>query len=221
MIPVADIIPSRTRPLVTISLIVVNTAVFLVQASLSPSGDERMTPTLGLVPASFSAATVLTSMFLHGSILQIGGNMLYLWLFGDNVEDRLGHGRFLIFYLAAGTVSAVVQTALDPASTLPVVGATGAVAGVVGGYFVLYPQSRVLTLFPFPLLLFEVPAFFFLGLWFLAQFLSGIASLATQSGGEIPVGVAFWAHLTGLVTGGVLVRLLQRPERQRVEWWSP
>ena len=221
MIPLADVIPTRTRPLVTLTLIVVNTAVFLWRASLAPAAEEQMTATFGLVPAYFSAATVLTSMFVHSGVLDVGGNMLYLWLFGGNVEDRLGHVRFLIYYLAAGVVAAVVQTALDPASALPAVGAGGAIAGVMGGYFVLYPHSRVLTLFPFPLVLFEVPAFFFLGVWFLVQFLSGLASAAASVGAQIPVGVAFWGRVLGFVTGGVLVRLMQRPERQRVEWWAP
>jgi membrane associated rhomboid family serine protease len=147
--------------------------------------------------------------------------MLYLWIFGDNVEDRLGHGRFLVFYLATGAVAAVAQSAMDPASTIPMVGASGAIAGVMGGYFVLYPHSRVLTLLPFPVMLFEVPAIFFLGLWFVMQFLSGLGSLAGAAGEGLPGGVAFWAHVMGFVAGVVLVRLMQRPERQRVEWWSP
>jgi membrane associated rhomboid family serine protease len=109
---------------------------------------------------------------------------------------------------------------MDPAATIPMVGASGAIAGVIGGYFMLYPQSRVLTLFPFPLMLFEVPAIFFLGLWFVLQFLSGLGSLASPAAG-MPGGVAFWAHVMGFLAGVVLVRLMQRPERQRVEWWSP
>jgi membrane associated rhomboid family serine protease len=221
MFPLKDVIPSRTRPLVSTTLVVLNFAVFLLQLTLSPADQERLIATFGLVPAYFSIATVFTSMFVHGGFLHVAGNMLYLWIFGDNIEDRLGHRRFIAFYLAAGVVAALAQTAMDPASTVPMVGASGAVAGVMGGYFVLYPQSRVLTLFPFPLMLFEVPAVFFLGLWFLMQFISGLGSLAASSGGEVPGGVAFWAHVMGFLAGAVLVRLMQRPERQRVEWWSP
>ena len=137
----------------------------------------------GLVPAAFSWVAVVTSMFVHGGLGHVGGNLLYLWIFGDNIEDRLGHGRFLAFYLATGVAAALAQTAMDPASAIPMVGASGAIAGVLGGYFVLYPQSRVLTLFPFPVMLFEIPAFFFLGLWFLVQFVSGLGSLASPAGG--------------------------------------
>jgi len=222
MIPLKDVIRSRTRPVVTTTIIVVNTLVFLLQLSLPPDDLERFIFRFGLVPASFSIGSLLTSMFVHGGLGHVGGNLIYLWIFGDNVEDRLGHGRFLVFYLATGVVAALAQTAMEPASTVPMVGASGAIAGVMGGYFVLYPNSRVLTLFPFPVMLFEVPAIFFLGLWFALQFLSGLGSLAVATGeGGLPGGVAFWAHVTGFVAGVALVRLMQRPERQRVEWWSP
>ena len=221
MIPLKDVIPSRTRPVVTTSIVVVNALVFVLQLTLSPADVERFIFTFGLVPADFSLVNVLTSMFVHGGLGHIGGNLLYLWIFGDNVEDRLGHGRFLVFYLATGVVAALSQTAMDPASTVPMVGASGAIAGVMGGYFVLYPNSRVLTLFPFPLMLFEVPAIFFLGLWFVLQFLSGLGSLAASTGDGLPGGVAFWAHVMGFAAGIVLVRLMRRPERERVEWWSP
>lgn len=220
MIPLKDVIPSRTRPVVTTSLVVINALVFLLQLTLSPSEVERFVYTFGLVPAYFSVPSLFTSMFIHGGLAHVGGNLLYLWIFGDNIEDRLGHGRFVVFYLATGVAAALAQTAMDPASTIPMVGASGAIAGVLGGYFVLYPQSRVLTLFPFPVMLFEVPAFVFLGLWFLLQFVSGLGSLAASSDG-LPGGVAFWAHVMGFVAGAALVRLLQRPERARVEWWSP
>ena len=222
MIPLKDVIPSRTRPYVTTTIIIVNALVFLLQLTLSPADVERFIFTFGLVPAYFSVASIFTSMFVHGGLAHVAGNLLYLWIFGDNVEDRLGHGRFVVFYLATGVVAALAQAAMDPASTIPMVGASGAIAGVMGGYFVLYPSSRVLTLFPFPLMLFEVPAIFFLGLWFALQFLSGLGSLAAASGkGGPPGGVAFWAHVMGFVAGVALVRLMQRPERERVEWWSP
>ena len=221
MIPLKDVIPSRTRPVVTTMIVAINVLVFLLQLTLAPGDVERFIYTFGLVPAHFSVPSLFTSMFVHGGLGHVGGNLLYLWIFGDNVEDRLGHGRFVVFYLATGVVAAVSQTAMDPESTVPMVGASGAIAGVMGGYFVLYPQSRVLTLFPFPVMLFEVPAIFFLGLWFVMQFLSGLGSLASAAGQGLPGGVAFWAHVMGFVAGVLLVRLMQRPERQRVEWWSP
>jgi membrane associated rhomboid family serine protease len=221
MIPLKDVIPSRTRPAVTTMIVAINVLVFLLQLTLPPGDVERFIYTFGLVPAHFSVASLFTSMFVHGGLGHVSGNLLYLWIFGDNVEDRLGHGRFLVFYLATGVVAALSQTGMDPGSTVPMVGASGAIAGVMGGYFVLYPQSRVLTLFPFPVMLFEVPAIFFLGLWFVIQFLSGLGSLASAAGQGLPGGVAFWAHVMGFVAGVLLVRLMQRPERQRVEWWSP
>jgi len=221
MIPLKDVISSRTRPVVTTMIVAINVLVFLLQLTLAPGDVERFIYTFGLVPAHFSVPSLFTSMFVHGGLGHVGGNLLYLWIFGDNVEDRLGHGRFIVFYLATGVVAALSQTAMDPESTVPMVGASGAVAGVMGGYFVLYPQSRVLTLFPFPVMLFEVPAIFFLGLWFVMQFLSGLGSLASAAGQGLPGGVAFWAHVMGFVAGVLLVRLMQRPERQRVEWWSP
>ena len=221
MIPLKDVISSRTRPVVTTMIVAINVLVFLLQLTLPPGDVERFIYTFGLVPAHFSVPSLFTSMFVHGGLGHVGGNLLYLWIFGDNVEDRLGHGRFLVFYLATGVVAALSQTAMDPESTVPMVGASGAIAGVMGGYFVLYPQSRVLTLFPFPVMLFEVPAIFFLGLWFVMQFLSGLGSLASAAGQGLPGGVAFWAHVMGFIAGVLLVRLMQRPERQRVEWWSP
>jgi len=221
MIPLKDVIPSRTRPVVTTMIVAINVLVFLLQLTLPPGDVERFIYTFGLVPAHFSVPSLFTSMFVHGGLGHVGGNLLYLWIFGDNVEDRLGHGRFIVFYLATGVVAALSQTAMDPESTVPMVGACGAIAGVMGGYFVLYPQSRVLTLFPFPVMLFEVPAIFFLGLWFVMQFLSGLGSLASAAGQGLPGGVAFWAHVMGFIAGVLLVRLMQRPERQRVEWWSP
>ncbi len=216
MIPLRDIIPARTFPVVTVSVLVANALVFLFQASLSPEEEIAFIHAFGLTPADFAMANVVTSMFVHGGAFHFGGNMLYLWIFGDNVEDRMGHGRFLVFYLACGACAAAAQTLADPASAVPMVGASGAIAGVMGAYLVLYPHSRVLTLFPFPLMLFEVPAVVLLGLWFVGQFLSGLGSDAGAAGG----GIAFWAHVAGFVAGLVLVFVFRRPERQRVEWWN-
>jgi membrane associated rhomboid family serine protease len=221
MIPLRDVIPSRTTPYVTISLIVVNVLVFLYEFSLADRVNEFIIA-FGLIPAAFSWATLLTSMFLHGGFLHVAGNMLYLWIFGDNVEDRFGHGRFLVFYLLCGTVAALAQTIMSPDSVIPMVGASGAIAGVMGAYFVMYPHSRIVTLLPIFIFiqLIEVPAIFFLGIWFLMQFLSGVGSIATAASREPAGGVAFWAHVAGFAAGVGGVFVFRRPERQRIEWWD-
>ena len=220
MIPLRDIIPSRTTPFVTILLIAINVLVFLFQLSLG-KGVEDFVRTWGVVPASFSIASLFTSMFLHGGILHVAGNMLYLWIFGDNVEDRMGHGRFIVFYLGCGVAAALAQIYVDPSSSIPMVGASGAIAGVMGAYFVLYPHSRIVTLVPIFIFIqiIEVPAIFFLGIWFLMQFLSGVGSIATAADGASG-GIAFWAHAAGFIAGLVGVMVFKRPERQRVEWWN-
>ena len=221
MIPIRDVIPSRTTPFVTIALVAVNVLVFLYQLSL---GDqfEAFVFNYGLIPAEFSWVHVFISMFLHGSLMHAGGNMLYLWIFGDNVEDRMGHGRFLVFYLLCGTVAGLTQTVFAPDSMIPMVGASGAIAGVMGAYFVLYPHSRIVTLLPFIVItVVEVPAILFLGIWFLMQFLSGVGSIADSSpGGTGRSLIAFWAHVAGFVAGLVGVFVFRRPERQKVDWWD-
>jgi membrane associated rhomboid family serine protease len=220
MIPLRDVIPSRTTPFVTVTIIVLNAVAFCFELLLGPAADNLLFA-YGLVPARFSFVALLTSMFLHGGFLHFGGNMLYLWIFGDNVEDRMGHGRFLAFYLLCGSAAAIAQTIMQPDSLVPMVGASGAIAGVMGAYFVLYPRSKIVTLLPifFFIQLVELPAIFFLGVWFLMQFVSGLGSVvasAANPGG----GVAFWAHVAGFATGVVGVLLFKRPERQRVEWWN-
>jgi membrane associated rhomboid family serine protease len=220
MIPLRDVIPSRTTPVVTVTLIAVNVAVYLFQLMLTDRGRDALIVGFGLIPAYFSFVSVVTSMFLHGGIAHLAGNMLFLWIFGDNVEDRLGHGRFIFFYLLCGFVAAFAQTALDPDSLVPMVGASGAIAGVMGAYLVLYPRSRVLMLFPFPLFLFELPAVVFLVIWFLVQFLNGINQLPVFEQNAISGGVAFWAHVMGFVAGVILIVFMKRPERARVEWWD-
>ena len=222
MIPLRDVIPSRTTPFVTIGLIVVNVLVFFYELSLGEAYLERFLFAWGLVPATFSWVAVLSSMFLHGGVMHVGSNMLFLWIFGDNVEDRMGHGRFVVFYLLCGTAAALAQTATSPESIVPMVGASGAVAGVMGAYFVLYPHSRIVTLVPifFFIHIMEVPAILFLGVWFLLQFVSGVGSIAAATGGEPAGGIAFWAHVAGFVAGLGGVFAFRRPERQRVEWWN-
>jgi membrane associated rhomboid family serine protease len=220
MIPIRDVIPSRTTPGVTITLIALNVVVYLFQLMLSERGEEAFVYAFGLVPAYFSVVNVFTAMFVHGGLAHLGGNMLFLWIFGDNVEDRLGHGRFLFFYALCGFAAAIAQTALSPDSLVPMVGASGAIAGVMGAYLVLYPHSRVLMLFPFPVFLFELPAIVFLVMWFLVQFLNGINQLPVFERDALSGGVAFWAHVMGFVAGLILVVVMRRPERTRVEWWD-
>ena len=220
MIPLRDVIPSRTTPVVTILVIALNALVFLYELSLGPRAQVAFVQLFGVVPAALEPATLVTSMFLHGGWLHVLGNMLYLWIFGDNVEDRLGHGRFAVFYLMCGLAAALAQTVMSPHSIVPMVGASGAIAGVMGAYFVMFPRSRVLTLIPLVIFweVIELPAIFFLGFWFLMQLASGVGSLsaATQSVG----GVAFWAHVAGFAAGAGSTVFFRRPERQRVEWWN-
>jgi len=155
-------------------------------------------------------------MFLHGGWLHFVGNMLYLWIFGDNVEDRLGHGRFALFYLGCGAAAALAHVYMNPSSMIPTIGASGAIAGVMGAYFVLYPHSRVLALVPLFIIweVVEVPAIIFLGIWFLMQFFSGIGSIAMEAGVKTG-GVAFWAHVAGFVAGAAAVLVLRKPARRQ------
>lgn len=218
MIPLRDIIPSRTTPYITVTIIVLNAAAWLFELSLPRDVLPVFLQVYGVVPAMFRPATILTSMFLHGSWMHVIGNMWYLWIFGDNVEDRVGHGRFIVFYLLCGTVAALGQVAISPQSLLPTIGASGAIAGVMGAYFVLYPQSRVLTLVP--LIIFweviELPAIFLLGFWFLMQLFSAgaIAVTSTSDSG----GVAFMAHVAGFITGVIGVFIFRKPQRE--EYWA-
>jgi membrane associated rhomboid family serine protease len=220
MIPLRDVIPSRTKPGVTVSIITINLAVYLFQVTLNDRTRELFIYTFGVVPAYFTVGSIFSSMFVHGGLAHLLGNMLFLWIFGDNVEDRMGHLRYGFFYLACGFIAAVSQVVLEPQSLVPMVGASGAIAGVMGAYLVLYPHSRVLMLFPFPVFLFELPAVAFLGFWFVVQFLNGIGQLPVFQQDQISGGVAFWAHVMGFVTGLILVVFLRRPERTRVEWWD-
>ena len=207
MIPLRDVIPSRTTPYITITIIGLNALAWFYELALPGNLLPLFLQFYGVVPANFHASSLVTSMFLHGSWSHVLGNMWYLWIFGDNVEDRVGHGRFILFYLLCGIAAAAGQVAADPNSTLPTIGASGAIAGVMGAYFVLYPHSRVLTLIPWWFLqIVELPAIALLGFWFLMQLFSAgaIAVTANTHGGG---GVAFAAHVVGFVAGvgGVFV----------------
>ena len=219
MIPLRDVIPSRTTPYITVTIIAVNALVFVFELRLPLTDRARFIEVYGIVPASVGSLSLLTSMFLHGGWLHFLGNMLYLWIFGDNVEDRVGHGRFIVFYLTCGLAATLAQVVSNPTSVVPIVGASGAIAGVMGAYFVLFPRSRVLTLLPLFIFweLIEVPAILFLGFWFLLQLLSGVGSVGA---GQDVSGIAFWAHIAGFATGAGAIFLFRRPERQRVDWWG-
>jgi membrane associated rhomboid family serine protease len=220
MFPVSDVIPSRTVPFVTVGLIIVNALVFLYQVTLAPDQLRLFMASYAVIPAWFWWPSLVTSQFLHGGWMHIIWNMVYLWIFGDNVEDRLGHVGYLVFYLFAGAAAALLQVMFNPFSGIPMVGASGAIAGVMGAYFVLYPHSRVLTaIFVFIFFdLVEIPALFFLGIWFLMQLLSGVGSLGVSNaaGG----GTAFWAHVGGFVVGGAVGLVARRMGRRDWEYDS-
>jgi membrane associated rhomboid family serine protease len=218
MFPLRDVIPSRTTPWVTFLLIAVNVVVFLFELSLNEQDAVRFVFAHGLVPAHFSWTSAVTSTFLHGGWLHIIGNLWSLWIFGDNVEDRMGHGRYLVFYLLAGVLGNLAQVMAMPDSPVPLIGASGAIAGVMGAYLVLFPHSRILVLI---FLLFfvdivEIPAVFFLAFWFLIQLVSGVGQLASLSGAS----VGFWAHIGGFLTGVLGVWVFRRREREAVAWWG-
>ena len=217
MIPLRDVIPSRSTPYITITIIALNALAWLFELSLPHEVLNEFIRVYGVVPAAFRAPTLITSMFLHGSWSHVLGNMWYLWIFGDNVEDRVGHGRFIVFYLLCGMTAALGQIAVGPHSTLPTIGASGAIAGVMGAYFVLYPRSRVLTLIPWIFLqIVELPAIVLLGFWFVMQlFSAGTIAMTTSSSGG---GVAFAAHVVGFVIGMGGVFLFKKRE---VDPWEP
>ncbi len=215
MIPLRGTIPSKRPPVVNILMIIVNVLAFFFELSLGPKLPQFIN-SFAAVPAKITFALdvgkisiqtfvpVVTSMFLHGGWLHLGGNMLYLWIFGNNVEDKMGHARYLVFYLLCGAGATALHIYMEPSSHTPIVGASGAIAGVLGAYFLLFPHSRVLTLVPiyFFLQVVELPAMIFLGFWFVMQFFYGFFSLGLE---EISGGVAWWAHVGGFTTGMVLV----------------
>jgi membrane associated rhomboid family serine protease len=230
VIPLRDDVPSRSVPLVTIALIVLNVLVYLYEVSLGVGGDgaaKAFILEFGAMPCRLTGAcaglddfpsplvTVFTSMFMHSlNPMHVIGNMLYLWIFGDNVEDALGHGRFLVFYLLAGVAAAIAQTLTAPRSHVPMIGASGAVSGVLGAYLLLFPYASILTLvgFAFFWRFVHVPAMVMIGLWILMQLLLGYLTVSASTGGAEIGGVAWFAHIGGFLTGVVLLFLL-RPRR--------
>jgi len=243
MFPIQDSVPSRSVPVVTRALILINVVVFFFELSLSRESIIQLFYLFGVVPARFTdpewAASIgfpigsywslLTHQFLHGGWLHIAANMWTLWIFGDNVEDRMGPLRFIIFYLVCGVLAALTQVLVTPDATIPSVGASGAIAGVLGAYLLFFPTARLIVLIPilfFPFF-FELPAVIFLVFWFFIQLFSGTAILASP---QQVGGIAFWAHIGGFIAGILLCRFfVRRPVRRRLqpdeyglEWaWEP
>ena len=213
MIPLRDINPIRTTPVVNYLIIIVNVLTFMWELSFGPN-LERALFNVAFIPARFwipgyllpNLITIFISMFLHGGLLHIASNMLYLWIFGDNIEDRLGHGRYLIFYLLCGFGATLTHAFFNPTSRVPAIGASGAIAGVLGAYLILFPRAQVTTLIPifFFITIRELPAVIILGLWFVLQLFSGVGSLSV-AGAEQAGGVAYFAHIGGFVLGMILV----------------
>ncbi len=223
MLPLSDHNPTRTVPVINYLLIAANVFMFFWELSLGPD-IERDLFLVSFVPARFWIAPfypvnlirILISMFLHGGWLHLGGNMLYLWIFGDNIEDRLGHFTYLLFYLLCGTVATLTHAVMNAASRLPSIGASGAIAGVLGAYLILFPRARVTTLIPIFVFVTirELPAVVVLGLWFVLQFFVGVASIGASP--ETTGGVAVFAHIGGFVAGMLLVVLMGGLRRRAV-----
>lgn len=225
MIPIKDDNPTRTIPFVTVALIVINSAIFLYQMMLPAELDRLITLKYGVIPVEIIhwvdirpeisipvVLTLITSQFLHGSLFHLGGNMLYLWIFGNNIEDVLGHFRYLIFYIVCGIIAGLVHVFTQPSSLIPTIGASGAISGVLGAYLIRFPRAKVLVVFWFVFIirLIYVPALVVLGFWIFIQIFSGLGSIGIEGGG-----VAWFAHIGGFVAGLALLRLF---ERRRHRW---
>ena len=214
MLPLSDHNPRRTVPVVNYLLVAVNVVMFLWEVQLG-ADIEPVLSHVAFIPARFwalhavvpSIFSALVSMFLHGGWLHLGGNMLYLWIFGDNIEDRLGHFRYLIFYLLCGFAATFAHAVVNPSSAVPSIGASGAIAGVLGAYILLFPRARVTTLIPIFIFITvrELPAIFVLGIWFILQLFIGVESLGVSPASG---GVAYFAHIGGFVTGMVLIAVM-------------
>lgn len=218
MIPLRDNVPTKTFPFITILIIVMNIAVFIYQLSLgSEARRDELIKRAGATPYEISHGvdeppllgypvqlTLLSSMFLHGGLFHIIGNMLYLWIFGKNIEDRVGHLRFIFFYLVCGVVASIIHIATSPESRIPMVGASGAISGVLGAYLILFPRAKILTLVTFFIFIrfIEIPAFIVLGFWIIVQFINATSLHQTN--------VAWFAHIGGFFTGLFLIPLFRK-----------
>jgi len=227
MFPLKDNIQARSFPFINIGLIVINIVFFIYQMSYGQRVDQLIFA-FGFIPARFIAGQaeswlnpsgylpVFSSMFLHANLIHLLSNMWMLWIFGDNVEDCMGHGRYLLFFLLCGVASVAAQAFANPQSAIPMIGASGAISGVLGAYFLTYPQARILTLLPIFILIYivELPAYFFLGFWFVLQFLQGsLYSLNSEQ--MVGGGVAWWAHVGGFVAGVLLLQVFRCKDWQR------
>jgi len=227
MIPLRHTQPPATRPVVNRALVVTNVVVFMAQLFMGPM-TERIIQTFGFMPARLLhptvsgyapwevAITLVSSLFLHGGFVHLIGNLIYLWVFGGAIEDELGHVRFLFFYLACGAVGSLTHTVLFPTSTVPSIGASGSIAGLLGAFLVLRPNARIITLFPLVIYwaMAEIPALLFLPVWFGMQFFSGFLSLQAARGTQEVAGVAWWAHVGGFLFG-MIVATIWRTLRKR------
>lgn len=223
VIPLRDVNPTEKFPFFTVALIVTCTLVFIREISLPPSELDALIKHYGLVPSVFLNSSlpfvdrlipVFTSMFLHGGFTHLIGNMLFLWIFGNNIEDRLGHFRFLIFYFLCGIAAAFAQVAASATSNAPMIGASGAIAGILGAYLILFPGARIITLviFFYFITIQEIPAFILIGIWFLLQFMNSLGSLA-----GVQTGVAYFAHIGGFIAGIILIYIFpKRRSRQSI-----
>ena len=221
MFPIRDTQPSYSRPIVTILIIVLNIVVFLYEFTLDDYSQNYFIANYGLIPARFHASAVITSMFLHGGWMHIIGNMWFLWIFGDNIEDVLGHAKYLVFYLLCGIAAGMTQTFFNAGSRLPMVGASGAIAGVMGAYLVKFPHARIVTVvFIFFFVPIEVPAVLMLLYWFIIQIFNGIGTIGYSHLSQ--GGTAWFAHVGGFIAGILLVNLLGTREkymrRQDLNW---
>ena len=217
MIPLRDSLPSRSFPTATVWLIVINVAVFLFEWSLEPFSRTHFVGSYAMIPAQFHPLSLLTSMFLHGGWMHLIGNLWFLWIYGDNIEDILGRVQYVLFYLGCGVAAGLVHLFFNLDSRLPTVGASGAIAGVMGAYMVKYPHARITTLLP--IIIFfttvELPAWFILIYWFVIQIFSGVGELASSTGGVQQGGVAWFAHVGGFLAGALLIKLLPTREPYR------
>ncbi|HBQ64327.1 MAG TPA: rhomboid family intramembrane serine protease [Clostridiales bacterium] len=233
MIPLRDTLPSKRKPAITLLLILANVLIFFYQISMTDRQSAAFVYTFGFIPQVFGSVVaklpfsfpyllpLLSSIFLHGGLFHLISNMWVLWIFGDNVEGSMGHGRFLVFYLICGILANLTQYAFGPGSGIPTIGASGAIAGIMGAYFLLFPTARITTLIPlgFIPLFIRIPAVIFLPIWFLTQLYSG--TVQTLADGRVSSGVAWWAHVGGFVGGALLHWLFlnrHRSSRYSREW---
>jgi membrane associated rhomboid family serine protease len=222
MIPLRDTQPSYTRPVMTSIIIAINVVIFLYEISLDPYSQNYFMASYGIIPAHFRISTLFTTMFLHAGWMHLIGNMWFLWIYGDNIEDILGHQKYLLFYILCGVAAGLVHVLFNGDSRVPTIGASGAIAGVMGAYMVKFPRAQILTLVPIVIFFttLEIPAVFILGYWFLLQFFSGFGSFGHSNLSQ--GGVAWFAHIGGFIAGALLILVMGTRDRfygpQETRW---